>query len=337
MLTDLWGSCPGGTKLRTTLESAFPAQGIRAILPVLLARGPEAGPSLLVVAGQHGRELHGIAAIARVFASLDPAMLRGRVAFLPILNPPAVQMRRQDYPDESQRYCSRVPVSWNMNRNWGQGLPSHPGGITTMVWEQFGRHADAIVDLHGWESQSAAWANPEHRELLLAFGLAANMLLAAEHHIPGMLLWQATQSRIPALTVELAPQNTLLSAVVETGERGILNLMRHLNMLAGTPQRPAVQYLLGGSSAEEALVMAPAAGLCEPLVEQGSVVAAGQPLARLWDLATMAETATITAPIAGHVFNLLRLPSGEDQPASAVVAAGQTIGLLKTVLETIHL
>ena len=96
---------------RTFLETRAYAQGIKVRLPVLTVEGARRGPLAVVMAGQHGRELNGIAAIERVFGLLRPSAMSGRVVFLPVMNPPAVRMRRQDYPVEEEQARASFLIS----------------------------------------------------------------------------------------------------------------------------------------------------------------------------------------------------------------------------------
>ncbi len=91
-------------QIKSFLEMPRFAQSVKARLPVLTVTGAHAGPLAVIMAGQHGRELNGLAAIEKVFHELDPQALRGTAAFLPVLTPLAVLMRRQDFPAEEFRY-----------------------------------------------------------------------------------------------------------------------------------------------------------------------------------------------------------------------------------------
>ena len=325
--------CATGAKARFSISPAEARQGIRPDLPVLMARGTEEGSTLLVTAAQHGRELHGIAGIARVFESLDPARLKGSLIMLPVLNPPAVWSRRQDYPNEFGRYFRGVENVWNMNRVWGQDSDTWMGQVTDMVWERFGQHADAIIDLHGWSSQSQAWIGRQWRDLLLAFGMRASVLHdTGDTGFPGMFQAHSQRHGIANMTVELAPQNELNPDVVTVAERGLWNVMRHLGMWPGAPELPEEYFIVG----EHHELHSMDCGLCEPLVRVGDKVAAGQMLGRLWRLDDLTLAEEYRAPVDGLVHVVIGVPFGEDVRPSAVVEKGQLTFMMREIDEVIR-
>ena len=57
-------------------------------LPVLMARGRENGPTLLVTAGVHGDEYEGVRTIFEVFDSLDASTMKGNFRCGAGMNPP---------------------------------------------------------------------------------------------------------------------------------------------------------------------------------------------------------------------------------------------------------
>ena len=67
-------------------------------VPLMVVRGIADGPAILAVAGVHGNEYEGMEAIRRVFAELDPAILRGTFAAIPVANPFAFEARTRATP-----------------------------------------------------------------------------------------------------------------------------------------------------------------------------------------------------------------------------------------------
>ncbi len=325
----LWEQCAPGAKARLQFECPRPSQGVRPVLPVLVARGYSEGPLLLVVAGQHGRELHGPAGIARVFDALDPAVIKGTVVFLPVLNPVAMRMHSQDYPMETARYRSSVSTNCNMNRKWGLDEDSYAGIIATSVAEHFVDHADAVIDLHGWATVSSAWGGAVDRDLVLAFGLRVSQLRPPDvPPIANMFEGYVQSKGIPFMLAELAPQNILHCKTIGECENGLLNVMRHLNILEGSLVLPKEQ-ILTMMGCKETLMSSSKEGLCEPLVEQGDTVCCGQLLARLWSLDSFKVIEEYVSPHDGIVLNMLRMGPGEDTPASAIVHPGTHVVLVR--------
>jgi predicted deacylase len=69
-----------------------------AALPAFALAGAEPGPTFFVVAGVHGDEYEGMAAIRLVARELDPARMRGRFVAIPVANPFAYEARARIAP-----------------------------------------------------------------------------------------------------------------------------------------------------------------------------------------------------------------------------------------------
>src|SRR5215471_4857029 len=106
-------------------------------IPICVIRNG-AGPSVLLMAGNHGDEYEGELSLARLIRKLDPAHMRGRVTVLPLANAPAVMAARR---------CSPLDGG-NLNR----AFPGDPQGLPTqrlahfLETELFPRH-DVVFDI----------------------------------------------------------------------------------------------------------------------------------------------------------------------------------------------
>ncbi len=98
-----------------------------------------AGPSLLLMAGNHGDEYEGELQLGRLMRRLDVSMMRGAVTILPMANLPAVMAAKRCSPFDGG----------NLNR----AFPGDPTGTPTarmahfLEHDLFPRH-DAVLDLH---------------------------------------------------------------------------------------------------------------------------------------------------------------------------------------------
>ncbi|MDH4984193.1 succinylglutamate desuccinylase/aspartoacylase family protein [Aminobacter anthyllidis] len=107
-------------------------------VPICLIRNGE-GPSVLLMAGNHGDEYEGELSLARLIRKLDPDRISGRVTILPMANTPAVMAAKR---------CSPLDGG-NLNR----AFPGDPSGTPTsrlahfLEGELFPRH-DIVFDLH---------------------------------------------------------------------------------------------------------------------------------------------------------------------------------------------
>ena len=62
-------------------------------LPVSIAQGTKDGPTLVVIAGEHGCEYSGIVAAVKLIRDMRPSELSGTVIVVPIANPVAFDSR----------------------------------------------------------------------------------------------------------------------------------------------------------------------------------------------------------------------------------------------------
>jgi len=105
------------------------------------------GPRLTVVAGVHGTEYTGMAALMRLIGQLDPARLSGTLTVVPVLNQLA--------------FWSRTPfVVPADGQNLNRAFPGDPAGSYTDVlahelFEAFIRPSDVLLDLHAGDLPEA--------------------------------------------------------------------------------------------------------------------------------------------------------------------------------------
>ncbi|WP_192180695.1 succinylglutamate desuccinylase/aspartoacylase family protein [Mesorhizobium amorphae] len=107
-------------------------------VPICLIRNGE-GPSLLLMAGNHGDEYEGELSLAKLVRRLDPKQIKGRITILPMANTPAVMAAKR---------CSPLDGG-NLNR----AFPGDPSGTPTsrlanfLEADLFPRH-DVVFDIH---------------------------------------------------------------------------------------------------------------------------------------------------------------------------------------------
>jgi predicted deacylase len=322
-------------KSRSFLETPNYVDGIKARIPVLTVKGKKSGPMVVITAAQHGRELNGIASIERVFSELNSNDLSGTVVFLPVMNPLAVNSLKQDFPYESTRFRSTIPAdkTMNMNRNWQTDpkLKSYGKEVCSIAWEIYLKHADLIIDLHGWSelSLSLAWTLEEHRDLLKSFGLPWFMTQKKGNYPANTLDGKAMEAEIPCITAELASQSSLNNQCVRFGENGILNVLRFKGMLNDREVLlPETQYEFSNKHVEKILTT-PVHGLVVSDYEKGDFVKKGTVVCRVVSLETLETIWTAKSPFDGLLFNSGGTAWGEDLPPHSVVYPGQMVGILK--------
>jgi predicted deacylase len=213
--------------------------------PVISVAGAKAGPVLFVNAGVHGGEYPAVEAVIRLGKTLDPKKISGTVILMPVLNLPAFRAR-------TPFVC---PVD-NVNPN--RVFPGDPHGsyseqMTHALINEFVVYTDAYVDLHGGDipealvpfvicRSEAGLADSKARDvatrskgIAMAFGLPYVLTVSKPvQPSKGLSSYAAAAERgVPAILAEAGGVGQMQEDAVELLVQGVINVMRHLGMLAG--------------------------------------------------------------------------------------------------------
>lgn len=274
-------SLEAGSKQRRRLQLAESLNGPITV-PFLTCRGTSAGPVVLAVAGIHGDEFEGMAAIRRVFAYLDPARLRGTFLAIPIANPWAYDAQTRESPATVD------------GKNLARVFPGRERGSPTErladTLFRFIRHnltgADLLIDLHSGGTRYRylpmvgyrdidSYARARSIEAARRFGIDR---LWAIPDAPGPLNAETARAGIPTIGTEITGQGGCLADDVALYAGGVLNCLCYMGVIEGTPpprsaSQPLATYWLHVTQH----------GIFAPAVDLGNRVARGQVLATVID------------------------------------------------------
>ena len=289
----------GGERLQFELPMAQLYTQAPLDLAVEVVRGRWEGPVLLVCAGIHGDELNGIEVIRRLrtLASLD--RLRGTLVLVPVVNLFGFLSQSRYLPDRR-----------DLNRSFPG---SDKGSVAARTANLFFRNVVArcthVVDLH-----TAAVNRDNLPQIRASLDLPGVEEMARGFAIPVIvdsppldrsLRGEAARIDIPVVTYEAGEGLRLDEKAIVTGVRGVVNVMRTLDMLPARRSRAAraEPYVANTTS----WYRSPADGLFRPLARLGAQVGKGDTLGVV--SAPFSSTDTLlSAPFEGIVICVNRLP-----------------------------
>jgi N2-acetyl-L-2,4-diaminobutanoate deacetylase len=253
------------------------------MIPIAVAKGG-AGPTLLVIGGNHGDEYEGPLAILDTARRLDDMKLHGRVILLPFLNYPAVKAAKRTSPVDGR----------NMNRIFpGSATGSLSEKIADYVLRGLIPMADAVLDFHSGGRTldflpfAASHVLPDKTQearcdAAVAAFAAPYSVKMLEIDAVGMLDTAVEEAGKTFVTTELGGGGTATATSVKIARRGITNLLHHLGILEGRPEPVATRFLDMPSG--DCFTFADTDGMLELTRDLGDLVRAGETIARIWPL-----------------------------------------------------
>ena len=285
--------------------------GMDVILPIILLRGSQEGPTLYVGGAIHGNELNGMGVILKMLESIRPDHLRGKIIFVTVQNPVAFQHKHHFIPGDIYDAPQENPFA------------AFPGSPTGQLAERIA-HAildivslsDYAVDLHtdkpGYDFIDHTFcffsSNPtadKARELAKIFGTTLVTDAQSGLWVTDNMFHEAANKRgIPTFGAELGEGGFIQSDSVEVGYRGMLNVLRYVGMMEGeitkTPNQIIVDKIIPVRASE--------GGMLKHSVELGAWVEKGQEIAKVYDL-HLREIERIKSPATGMVHSQKTYPT----------------------------
>jgi predicted deacylase len=279
-----------------------------------------AGPRLTAIAGVHGGEYTGMAALLRLVQQLDADRLSGSLTVVPVLNQPAFWSRS----------AFVVPADGkNLNRCFpGDRAGSYTDVLAHELFEAFIRPADVLLDLHAGDLPEAlepfclyeeSPVQDRARELALAYGTGHVVRQSrAARTVGGSTSAAAADIGVPAITAEIGANGICDEASVAGHLQGVHNVLASLGMLpadVAVPVAPPVEH------DGWAWLRTPVRGFWQASVAVGADVRSGDVLGVVLD-PWGAELHRVEAPTDGCPLFLTTSP--------AVVEDGLLLGLARS-------
>ena len=267
-------------------------------IPIHIRRGPKDGPVVFVSAALHGDEINGTGTIRQLLQSDELNLRCGAVIFAPVLNILGF--------DRHSRY---LPDRRDLNRSFpGVAKGSLASRMARNIFDEIVARSDYGIDLHtaavrrtNYPNVRGELANEKVRFLAEAFGCE---IILNGRGPRGALRREATKAGCPTIVMEGGEVSKVEPSIVESGVRGITNVLRHLEMLEGEPQSPDYQVVIQKSK----WIRAERGGFLNFHVKPGDVVEKGQPIATNSNLLGH-EHSVLHAPFHSVVIGMTTLPA----------------------------
>jgi predicted deacylase len=259
--------------------------GLAVPLPVTVGRRGR-GPRVLVLGGTHGDEAEGQIAVAELARDLPHLPFSGTIICLPRHNPMACAAGTRTDPQTAADLC----------RQYHEGPLAGPlAPIVRLVRDRLMPGCDWLIDLHsgGTSGSFVSSGNVQAkvgsdedlamRPALHAFGAPFGILFdeiedgsMAHTGTPEAL---ARKRGIRAFSSELGGGGVVGSASMRAARDGLRSLLGHIGSLPAATG-PSRRTTLLRLDRPEHSVLAPAAGLVEPMVPLGATVTRGDTILR---------------------------------------------------------
>jgi len=295
-----WGGqrVPPGASANVDVAISERYSGVTVRIPVHVRRALEDGPVVFVTAALHGDEINGTGAVRQLIQDPTLTLLRGSVVFVPVLNLLAF--------DQHSRY---LPDRRDLNRCFpGSAAGTLASRMAHTIFEEIVGRCDYGIDLHTAAVRRTNYPNirgdlesPKVRRLAEAFGTE---VLIDGKGPKGALRREACRAGCPTIVMEGGEVWKVEPTVVESAIRGVKNVLRELEMLAGELDSPDYQVLVRKSK----WIRAERGGFLQFHVSPGDVVKKGQPLATNTTLLGD-EPTTLHAPFSAVVIGMTTLPA----------------------------
>ena len=289
-----------GERVRMELPVVNLYTSAPVILPVVVTRGKEAGPTVFVSAALHGDEIIGVEIIRRLLRMPAMEALRGTLLAVPIVNTLAFLHQSRYLPDRR-----------DLNRSFpGSKSGSLAARLANLFLKEIVDRSDYGIDLHtgaihrpNMPQIRGDLSNPETLRLCKAFGIP---LLLNSEPTEGTLREYTTKKGIPVVLYESAEALRFDEICIRIGVQGVLNVLYELNMLErpkGT-RKIALEPVIAKSST---WARSPASGVLRSQVALGDVVNDGQRLGIVGDPLSEVEE-PVESPATGVIIGRLNLP-----------------------------
>lgn len=258
-----------GESRSLTIKFSESYLGSPVTIPIHVHRARKPGPRVLLTGCVHGDELNGMGIIRELLYDQPPKLVRGSLVCIPVVNVYGLEHHTRYLPDR---------------RDLNRDFPGSPSGslssrLAHVIFNKVVRECDILIDFHSAAVRRTNYPNiradlsqPATRTLARTFG--CELIVNGKGPV-GSLRRAATAAGIPAIILEAGEVWKIEPGVVNVGVRGVMNVLKNLEMVRGTIVPPRYQTRISRTT----WVRAERGGTLSFNVNPGDLVEKGQLLA----------------------------------------------------------
>lgn len=269
-----------GCRVDRLVSYATTADGSVLSFPLIVINGASPGQTVALIAGVHGDEYEGPAALRKLANETDPGELAGRLLIIPVANPPAFAAGTRTSPIDGENLARIFPGDPN-------GTVSHR--LAAALMGAVVGKADVLIDSHSGGVRLAFIAvagfyegpdiEPEAAERSLK--VAKQMGLGHLWRLPpvrGVLSYEAARRGIAVCGAEIGGRGNCRADDAATYLAAYRSVLAHHGMIEAWHRAPETRACLEGDWERT-----PKGGYLDTVVDLRDRVVAGQVIARVYD------------------------------------------------------
>ncbi len=266
-------------------------------MPVIIERGKEDGPVLLLTGGVHGDEINGVAIVREVISRGYNKPIAGTIICIPVFNVFGYLKLSREFPDGR-----------DLNRMFpGAAKGSLASQFAYKFTKEIATKVDYVLDFHTGGAKRSNYPNVRcvfKQEGALDFArIFGAPLIVNSSYIKKSLRETINKMGKKIILFEGGKSMEIDPFVVNEGVKGALNIMKHLNMQEGEPVVNEDTVVI----AKDKWLRAPFSGMFEPAVANGSFVKHKEVMGRILDPFGEFEK-KLKAPFDCYIFGLNEAP-----------------------------
>jgi len=294
-----------------------------ASIPVHVIRGKKKGPTVFVSAAIHGDELNGIEIIRRLEKLSILKKLKGTLILVPVVNVYGLSSLSRYLPDRR-----------DLNRSFpGSNKGSLAARIAKVFFDEIVMKCDYGIDLHTGAIHRSNLPqirtnikNPKALELAKAF--EAPVVLHSEVR-DGSLRAVAQEEGVSIFLYEAGEALRFDETSIKIGVKGIVNILKHLEMLPKTKKKRYKNPLI---LKESSWIRATESGILRTLKGLGDSVTKGETIAFI-DQPLGEESFELLCTFDGVIIGKSQIPLVQEGDAVFHIARSENLDIAEDRIE----